>query len=283
MSYDYHFFSTISSGGIQDMRVQVLILEFIQTLAMAHNIPASIVHVQILGCHENATVGQCQAFQGPNTASSAVLPYSLLRMIQDFLRQGEALKDNATVYLSLSDGDTVKQRPQILGSGILSPPSQPASALPSVMTSLHDLGCRRYDENEVVQIEMVDPPHCFCSSLNGILVYETKVMESIPSAETLYTIRVLHCMNSNSGFAKLIGIVSDDSRRYLKSYLVELARTSRNLIKLAGDSSVSGKRREKWAAQLVQGIHRMHAHGFVVGGLGRWLTPFIDDTDSVQF
>ena len=27
----------------------------------------------------------------------------------------------------------------------------------------------------------------------------------------------------------------------------------------------------------------MHAHGFVVGGLGRWLAPFIDDTDSVQF
>ncbi|MCJ1279822.1 hypothetical protein MMC21_007646 [Puttea exsequens] len=108
-------------------------------------------------------------------------------------------------------------------------------------------------------------------------------MDSIPSVEMLYTIRVLHCMNGSSGFAKLIGIVTDDSRRYLKSYLVELPEASRNLIRMAGDTSVSWERREKWAVQLVQGIELMHAHGFVVGGLERWLTPFINDTDSVQF
>ena len=101
--------------------------------------------------------------------------------------------------LSLSDGDIVEQRPQILDSDILLLPSWPASALSNAMTSLHDLGCRRYDENEVVQIQMVDPPHCFCSSLNGILISETKFMDSIPSVEMLYTIRVLHCMNGSSG------------------------------------------------------------------------------------
>ena len=180
-----------------------------------------------------------QKFHDQNTTSSTVLSYTLLRKIQDFLCQGEALEDNATVYLSLSDGDIVKQRPQILGSSVISPPSWPASALSNAMNSLHDLECRRYNENEVVQIEMVDPPHCFCSSLNGILVYETKFMDSIPSVEMLYTIRVLYCMNGSSAFAKLIGIVTDDSCRYLRSYLVELPRASPNFIRTAGDTSVS--------------------------------------------
>ena len=230
-----------------------------------------------------ATKVSHQKFEGPNTASSAVLPYTLLRKIQDFLRQGEALEDNATVYLSLSDGAIVKQPPQISDAGILLPPPWSAYASSNAMTSLHDLGCRRYDEIEVVQIEMVDPPHCFCSSVNGVLVYEIKFTDSVPSIEMLYTIRVLHCMNGSSGFAKLIGIVTDDSRRYLKSHLVELPRASRYLITMAANTSVSWKRREKWAVQLVQGIDRMHTHGFVVGGLVRWLTPFIDDSDSAQF
>ena len=221
--------------------------------------------------------------QCPNTASSAVLPYTLLRKIQDFLRRIEGLEDNALVNLSLSDVDIVKKRPQIPDSGILAPSSWPLSAMSDAMTYLHDLGCPRYDESEVVQIEMINPPHCFWSSLHGMLVYETKFMDSIPSVEMLYTIRVLHCMKGSSGFAKLVGIVTDDSGRHIKSYLIEPPQACRNLVRMAGDTSVSWKRRRKWAIQLVRGIDRMHAHGFVVGILVRWLIPFIDENDSVQF
>ena len=99
----------------------------------------------------------------------------------------------------------------------------------------------------------------------------------------LYAIRVLHCANGSPGFAKLIGIVTDNSRKYLKSYLIELPKAHWNMRRMAGGPSVSWERREQWAAQLVRGISQIHAHSFVVGGLHLWSVPVIDDTDSVQF
>ena len=162
---------------------------------------------------------KCRKWQTPVFVLAAVLPYSLLKRIQAFLCQEERFNDDTTMYLSLSDRDTIKRRPQISHVDALSAFSQPLSTSSNALTYLHDLGCRRYDESEVVQIKIVDPPNCFYSSLNGILVYETKFTGSIPTVELLYAIRVLHCMNGAPGFAKLIGIVTDDSQKYLKSYL----------------------------------------------------------------
>lgn len=222
-------------------------------------------------------------WQTPSIVSAAVLPYSLLKKIQVFLCQGEEFKDDARMHLSLSDQDTIKRRPQLSHNDPLSTPSWPLSTPSNALTYLHDLGCGQYDESEVVQIKMVDPPHCFCSSLNGLLVYEIKFKDSIPTVEMLYAIRVLHCMNGSPGFTKLIGIVTDDSRRYLKSYLIELPRARWNMSRMAENPSVSWERREKWALQLVRGISRIHAHSFVVGSLNIWNIPLTNNTDSVQF
>ncbi|MCJ1265528.1 hypothetical protein MMC22_005408, partial [Lobaria immixta] len=216
-------------------------------------------------------------------SGAALLPYSLLKKIQAFLCQGEEFNDDARMHLFLTDQDTIKRRPQISHNDPLSTPSWPLSTPSNALTYLHDLGCGRYDESEVVQIKIVDPPHCFCSSLNGLLVYEIKFKDSIPTVEMLYAIRVLHCMNGSPGFTKLIGIVTDDSRRYLKSYLIELPRARWNMSQMAENPSVSWERREKWALQLVRGISRIHAHSFVVGGLNIWNIPLINNTDSVQF
>ena len=90
-------------------------------------------------------------------------------------------------------------------------------------------------------------------------------------------------MNGSPGFAKLIGIVTDNSRRYLKSYLIELPKANRGMLQAAANSSISWERREQWAAQLVRGMSRLHAHSFLVGGLYTCNIPFIDDTASVQF
>ena len=129
----------------------------------------------------------------------------------------------------------------------------------------------------------MDTPNCFCSSLNGLLVYEVKFKDSTPTVELLYAIRVLHCMNGSPGFAKLIGIVTDNSRKYLNSYLIELPKARWNMLQMAENSFVSWERREQWAAQLVRGISRIHAHSFVVGSLHVWNVPVIDETGSVQF
>ena len=163
--------------------------------------------------------------------------------------------------LFLSERDTVEWRPQIPA------PYQPLSAPCKALSYLHDLGCQRYDESEVVRIKLVDSPDCFCSSLNGLLVYEVKIKDFNPTLETLYAICVHHCMNGSPGFAKLIGIVTDNSRKYLKSYLIELPKARWHMVRMAENPSVSWERREQWAAQLVPGVSLLHAQSFVVGGL----------------
>ena len=218
-----------------------------------------------------------------NIGPTATLPYSLLERIQVFLCQGEKFSDNTKIDLFLSERDTAEWRPQILRSDPFSAPCQPLSTPCEGLTYLHGLGCRRYDESEVLQIKIVDPPNFFCSSLNGLLVYEVKFKDSIPAVGLLYTIRVLHCMNDSPGFTKLIGIITDNSRRYLKSYLIELPKPCRNILQIAADPSVPWERREQWAAHLVRGISRLHAHSFLVGGLCTCNIPLIDDRASVQF
>ena len=212
-------------------------------------------------------------------------PYRILcsKGFKSFYVRKEKSNDNTRIDLFLSERDTVEWRPQILHSDPFSAPCQPLSTPCEGLTYLHDLGCRRYDESEVVQIKIVDPPSFFCSSLNGLLVYEIKFKDAIPPVGLLYTIRVLHCMAGSPGFAKLIGIVTDNSRRYLKSYLIELPKARRNILQMAADPSVPWERREQWAAQLVRGISRLHAHSFVVGGLSTGNIPLIDDMASVQF
>ena len=225
----------------------------------------------------------CRKWQTVNCASAALLPYLLLKKIQAFLYQKGSVNDDTITYLSLSDRDTIERRPQISHINTLSTSSRLLSAASNALTYLHDLGCRRYDESEFVQIQMVDPSNCFCSSLNGTLVHETKFTSPTPNVEFLYAIRVLRCMNGAPGFTKLIDIITDDSRKYLKSYLIELPRARWSLVQIAANPSISWECRERWAVQLVQSINQMHAHSFVVGGLTLWTVPVIDNTDSVLF
>ena len=221
--------------------------------------------------------------QCPCAGAFFVLPYPLLRKLQEYLSRQEAIIDDATFYLSLTDGVGCKELSRTLDSVKVSPLSRPLSGSSTAIASLHDIGCHQYPESEVVQLEMVSPPSGFCSSLNGQLVFERKFMDSIPCSEMLYNIRVLHCMNGSPGFPKLVGIVTDDSQRNLKSFLVELPKQIRTLDQILGGPSFSWERREKWATELVYGVYRMHSQGFVVGKFKGTADPFIDETDSILF
>lgn len=133
---------------------------------------------------------------------------------------------------------------------------------------------------------MIDPPDGFLSSANGVLVYELKCRDCFPSADFMHSVRVLHCMKGASGFAKLVGVVTDDEGIYLKGYLIEFPRARWNLIQLAGNPSVSWERRKKWAIQLIEGVSKVHKEALTVGGLtiSIFSLPLvIDRTDSVCF
>lgn len=147
---------------------------------------------------------------------------------------------------------------------------------------MDDIGRPRYLESEVTQLEMISPPNRFASCCKGMLVYENMFTRPVPSPETLYSIRLLHCMKGTPGFAKLVGIVTDKHTTQAKSFLIEFPRARHRLDHIAQGRPLPWTRRERWARQLLECVSEAHSKGFVIGTLMRYGAPVvIDRTDSI--
>ena len=151
-----------------------------------------------------------------------------------------------------------------------------------VLTYLDDIGCPRYLESEVTRLQIVTPPNEFASCCKGMLVHETMFTRQVPSPENLYNIRLLHCMKGRSGFAKLVGIVTDKHITQAKSFLIEYPRARHRLGFIAQSQPLPWTRRERWARQLLEGVYEAHSKGFVIGTLLRFGPPLvIEGSDSI--
>ena len=151
-----------------------------------------------------------------------------------------------------------------------------------VLTFLDDIGCPRYLESEVTQLEMFDPPSYFASCCKGTLVLETMFMRSVPSPEILYNIRLLHCMKGKPGFAKLVGVVTDNYNTQAKSFLIEFPRARHRLEFIAQGQPLPWARRERWARQILDVVYEAHSKGFIIGTLVKFQPPVvIEGTDSI--
>ena len=151
-----------------------------------------------------------------------------------------------------------------------------------VLTFLDDIGCPRYLESEVTQLEMIYPPNQFASCCKGMLVFEQMFTRPVPSPEALYNIRLLHCMKGTPGFAKLVGVVTDKYITHPKSFLIELPRARKCLDKIAQGRPLPWTRRERWARQLLECVCKAHSKGFVIGSLMRFRPPVVtESTDSI--
>ena len=218
----------------------------------------------------------------PPASIAANWPYSLAKLVQTTLSHSDELDDNAEICLSLSSADTIswREQPRILDGTLTARRSSSPSL--DALCFLHDLGCPWYVEDEVVQIGMLGPSHIFTSWINGMLVYETRFKSAVPSADLLYNVHVIHCMNGAPGFPKLVGIVIDKTGKILKSYLTKLPKF-RPYLSVLGRQDITWERRQKWAYQIVDGISQLHDKGFVVGDLTTYSVPVIVDSTDLYF
>ena len=100
--------------------------------------------------------------------------------------------------------------------------------------------------------------------------------------ETLYNIRLLHCMRGTPGFAKLIGVVTDNYITQAKSLLIEFPRARYRLDYIAQSRPLPWTCRERWARQLLECVSEAHSKGFVIGTWMRCGIPvLIKRTDSI--
>ncbi|KAL8789478.1 MAG: hypothetical protein Q9195_006803 [Heterodermia aff. obscurata] len=213
----------------------------------------------------------------------ASLPNSLSIKVKQLL-QAEDLDENGEFHLSLTGENSLYRQNYRSSPNSSFTTARSSSTGFNVLGFLDDLGCPRFYEKEVTQVELLDPPRSFVSCIGGKLVYEVKFVNSGPSCELLYSIRVLHCMKGRAGFTKLIGITVDNGGRRLKSYLIELPRARFSLLRTLGDPAIQWDLRESWAKQLVEGISELHSKGFVVGTLFSGRSPVVlDESNTLNF
>ena len=105
---------------------------------------------------------------------------------------------------------------------------------------------------------------------------------SDPSLEHLYYIRLLHCMKGTSGFAKLVGIVTDKYITRAKSFLIQFPRVRDPLDYIAQSRPLPWTRCERWVRQLIECVSEAHSKCFVIGTFLRCGSPaVIEGTDSI--
>lgn len=245
------------------------------------------IYIEVQRCSKYwAVIKIAQAWKwfNPVLASSALLPRSLITQIPVLVCQTGNSRDAQPSHFSLFERLTFDRKTSDPCPDMILEIAAQRRLSSDALACVHDLGCARYVESQVIQLEIIDQPSRFRSCINGILVYEIKCMDIFPSADFLYNIRVLHCMKGASGFARLVGVVTDDESTYLKSYLIEYPKARFNILHSAEDLSIRWNRREKWAIQLIQGLSRIHEQGFTVGGLCSWkISLILNNTDSVLF
>lgn len=215
---------------------------------------------------------------------SAQIPRSLLRQIQRRVSVFDELGEDDIIDLDiLNEGGSNTP-------GDVPPPtfqptiSRPPNSCEGVLTFLDDLGCPRFVEDQVTQIEMLDPPNRFASCIKGRFVYEIKFSGSLPNAELLYNVQALHCMSGIPGFAKFLGIVVDRAGKYLKSYLIDLPQRSCRFDLILHKKNIPWSRREKWARQLVNAVRHVHAKGLVIGTQNGFSAPVVlESSDNIEF
>ena len=225
-----------------------------------------------------------QIKQITTSSRSLQLPHSLQMRIQATLSRAEIAGEDLHLRYRILNRDYVQLEDDETSHNHHTDKKTFTSNCQNHMAFLNDLGCDQYLEDEVIQVQMLDPPSRFASCINGTMVYEMRLSDSEPTAELLYNIELLHRMKGAPGFAKLVGIVTDNSRRRLRGYMIELPRARQRIDRIALDPSVSWSRRQKWARQLIESIAYLHSQGLVAGVICAYRMPVIlENSDNVYF
>lgn len=146
-----------------------------------------------------------------------------------------------------------------------------------MLQAIEHMGCHQYLESEVIVKKLIQSS-TFLVQVEGLTYIERKMPFSkaaLPGDDGVKGfykhLRMAHSLRDCDSVAKFVGVVLDDTRSHLKSYLEEFPAlgTLRNMFAYA---QLRGHRlpwsiRELWAQQLIGAVSKIHTKGTVVGML----------------
>jgi hypothetical protein len=217
--------------------------------------------------------------------STVSLPQSLQDEIWHILVRKTSVAEQAHLELTLhpeseNTSETSPKPPCQVFSSLHVRPQSVFNDSDMILRSLEDLGCPLYDEREVHTLATLEPPNRFIAMINGSLVQEVKCIRPRPNLNFVYSIQAFHCTREMPGILNLKGVVIDSSRRYLRSYLLELPATRCSLLldHLSDFSHTCWEEREACARRLIDTVRQVHSKSYVVGTLQRTALPVLVDS-----
>ena len=146
-----------------------------------------------------------------------------------------------------------------------------------IMRDIEDLGCPQFLESEVIVRSRMSTS-CFMVLVESRACTEQQApFASIKKrgrnafCDYFEDLKSLYSLRGCNGIAAFIGVVLDDTRQHLRSYLYEypaLGTIWTILVNAQANSDlVPWSIRELWARQVISAVSDIHSRGFVVGRL----------------
>ncbi|OBT78235.1 hypothetical protein VF21_03018 [Pseudogymnoascus sp. 05NY08] len=169
---------------------------------------------------------------------------------------------------------------------------KPTTRPEDFVCSIEDLGCPQFLESEVVVLRHM-LSSLFLVRVEGKECLEKKKPFSTPGkpyddgVEIFYKeLQALYCVRESKRVLDFIGVVLDDTRNQVKSYIYEYAKKGPlcHLMEMTKpqDVPIPWARRQKWARQIVEGVADIHAQGLVVGSLTQGACICVDENDNAK-
>lgn len=163
-----------------------------------------------------------------------------------------------------------------------------------MLYDIEDLGCKQFLESEIIT-QSRKSCSCFIVRVESQTCIERKapfVNSGICGRNGFQSffddLKLLKSLRGCSGVAEFIGVVLDDTRTHLRSYLYEYPALASILTMFVGAQSrseiIPWDIRESWARQMVETVAEIHSgRGSLVGGL-YWLAEIgIRENGTIAF
>ncbi|KAL9630872.1 MAG: hypothetical protein Q9164_006199, partial [Protoblastenia rupestris] len=145
-----------------------------------------------------------------------------------------------------------------------------------VLESIEDLGCPQFLESEVIVKSRISSTYYMAwVECRPCIERKAPFVKAGTQSENGYRdffgdLKKINSLRGCAGVAEFIGVVLDDTRAHLRSYLYEYPAFGnlQTIFEYAQSKSeiVPWPLRENWGRQIIRAVSEVHRRGFVIGG-----------------
>lgn len=145
------------------------------------------------------------------------------------------------------------------------------------LQDIEDIGCPQFLESEIVIYFRISSSSYLVLAESQVCIERKMPFAGIDASDGnaleafIDDMRLLHQLRACEGVAGFVGVVVDDERKQLKSFLQECPQRGslQQILEIAEAEgrSLSWSRRQRWVRQIIKAVSDVHARGIVSGCL----------------